>query len=575
MTKTANKFFRDTLKQLTNKRKLLLFIILLIAFLMRVLFLDRVPTGVSNDEMDYLLNAKSLWLSGSDISQTWNPLSLTAPKSSFPQGEIAPLVTFWLVGILPLSLLTSKLVYALIATGTVWLLIVISQKLIGEYEAYIIGAVGAINPWLIFFGRTAYDTPLAIFFYLLGFYMLLSAKKWKILFAIIPFLLGFYAYIGTKLIFLPFIFITTFYAWKSNMKDTKQYGILVGVCAFFFVIYTVSALHGSATRIHEIANPQMDSIRAVVNSERRLSIQSPLTALFSNKYIVFAKYAIEKYANAFSPNFLFLSGDGKSLFTLWYHGSFYILDAIFMLIGWAVLFAKYRRVLYLLIALTIIAPIPSVMSTVGSSYAIRSMLLAPILIVMLGVGVAYAIKNKPVVQVSLLGIYLLLVLNFLHIYFLRNPLYNSESFNFSSRVLAKYLSLQDRPVYVINGDATTPYKQYLFYNNALTKGSASTVANAYKKKEFVIKTIHFITCNQTNEIKAGSIIVFDQCKKIPVSKNEKTIAQLSDAGKIYTIQNDKLCLNYALSSYPQHITFADLQIETLSIKNFCEKYITR
>src|SRR6185437_9740128 len=97
------------------------FFILLVAFSLRVVFLDRVPTAVSNDEIDYLLNSKSAFLSGSDISHTWNPFTFTPPKSSFPQAEIVPLVTFWLVGPLPLSLLTSKLIYVLFSTGIVGL----------------------------------------------------------------------------------------------------------------------------------------------------------------------------------------------------------------------------------------------------------------------------------------------------------------------------------------------------------------------------------------------------------------------------------------------------------------------
>lgn len=156
-----------------------IFFIFFLSLLVRIVFLDRIPSGITNDEMGYILNAKSVFLSGSDISHTWNPFTFTIPKSGNFQAEIAPLVTFWLIGPLPLSMFTSKLIYVLFGAGTVGLLYLITKKMIGDKEAFIVGLVGAFNPWLIFFGRSAYDTPLAIFFFLLGFLFLAPLKAGK------------------------------------------------------------------------------------------------------------------------------------------------------------------------------------------------------------------------------------------------------------------------------------------------------------------------------------------------------------------------------------------------------------
>ncbi|HXS15218.1 MAG TPA: hypothetical protein VN711_03755 [Candidatus Saccharimonadales bacterium] len=561
---------------MVKKFFLLFFFILLLAFSLRVVFLDRVPTAVSNDEIDYLLNAKSVFLSGSDISHTWNPFTFTPPKSSFPQAEIAPLMTFWLIGPLPLSLLTSKLIYVLFSTGIVGLLYLITKKLIGENEAYLVGLVAACNPWLIFFGRSAYDTSLAIFFFLLACYLALILKGWKIVWVFPILFSAFYSYIGTKLLFLPFTLIIFTFAWYQNKKYAKQYTAVFALCLILFSYYVFSVLHTPGARLNELATPQLSSITATVDTERRLSIHSPLTIVFSNKYVVFGKYALDKYMNTFSPNFLFLHGDEKAQFTLWNQGVFYYLDAFFLLVGFAVLFRKNKKVLLLLSGIVLIAPIPSVLSTVGNSYAIRSLLLAPLFIIFIGVGIWYVISKYRFSWIPIAAIYTLLLLNFFNIYFLQDPLYNSESFSFSGRELAHYLSLQKGSVYVINANPKTPYKQYMFYNNWLNKSTQDKAANDYRAGTFSIGTSHFITCNRINTIQKGSTVLYDDsCKKFSFSKGNEAIAQLGDGGTIYTIQNDKVCSKYSLSLYPHDITFSDLSVESLSQEEFCEKFITR
>lgn len=561
-----------------------LLVIIFLSLFFRLILLNVIPSGLSFDEQDYILNAKALFLSGHDISGTWNPLSLTTPKSSFPQAEIAPLLTFWLIGILPLSLLTSKLIYALFGVGTVVVLYFIAKKLFGVKEAYVVGLIASINPWLLFFSRTAYDTPISILGYLLALYVLLVSKGWKILIAF-PFLfIAFYSYIGSKLLYIPFISIAVAYSWLviNKKKFAKQYLVLVFLSVIPIIFYVFTLFHSGGSRISELSTPNMPSIAATTNRERKLAIANPLLPMFSNKFVVFAKYSIEKYANAFAPDFLFIHGDSKSLFTIWEHGVFYYLDALFLIIGGCFLFLKKKKELILIIGFIAVAPIPSIVSNVGTSYAIRSMLMAPCILLLIGCGIYYFIslinkKYKKWVVLFILVLYILQLLNYSEIYFFRNPIYNSESFNFSSRVLSKYLMLQKgRETYVINGDPTSPLKSYMFYSNSLNYDSAKSVATMYKTKKFEINNIHFLTCQQASQLGNESLIIYESGLKCPIiSKNnhDLSITYLSDGGSIYTIQNDKICSKFQLKKYPYGLTLSDFEIEKLSTQKFCEKFI--
>jgi hypothetical protein len=53
------------------------------------------------------------------------------------------------------------------------------------------------------------------------------------------------------------------------------------------------------------------------------------------------------------------------------------------------------------------------------------------------------------------------------------------------------------------------------------------------------------------------------------------IPSLSDGGTLYMIFNDKTCSQYALSSYPTGFSASDFLVESLSEKQFCERFVIR
>jgi hypothetical protein len=62
-----------------------LFCIILLALVFRLVWLDKVPTGITDDELGFVLNAKAVFLTGKDLSGVWSPFSLTPVTGEFPQ----------------------------------------------------------------------------------------------------------------------------------------------------------------------------------------------------------------------------------------------------------------------------------------------------------------------------------------------------------------------------------------------------------------------------------------------------------------------------------------------------------
>lgn len=413
---------------------------IVIAFLLRFIWLDRIPIGISNDELVFVSNAKAFFITRQII---------THPRAELPHILASPII-----GPLPSSLFNARLSYAFASVILVVLMYLMTYRLLGKESALWVGVVASFNPWSIFFGRSSYEAPIAVMFYILSFYVFLLTKSWKILFAFIPLTLAFYTYAGTKLIFIPFLILITMYSYKviNKSRYLKQY-LLFALCSSLFLHSLYVFKYDAANRVSEIIPDRqaISEVSKVVDDERRLSIISSFNNFASNKFTVFSKQYIGKYLQAFSVNNLFLTGEGNQHLSLWFHGYFYYLDFILLFIGAYYLFLKNRPLSFLFVGIILISPLPSVaFSSNYSSYALRSSLMYPILIILVGLGVQYLLNLrrskafKILMKLGFSGIYFLLSLNFLYIYFLRFPVYNSEAFDFGSRLLSRYISLSQK-----------------------------------------------------------------------------------------------------------------------------------
>jgi hypothetical protein len=83
-----NIFYMLKIVKITQSIPLGLVVIMILSLFLRLLWLDRIPTGISDDELGFIINAKAVFLTGKDISGVWSPFSLTPITGGFPQAEI-------------------------------------------------------------------------------------------------------------------------------------------------------------------------------------------------------------------------------------------------------------------------------------------------------------------------------------------------------------------------------------------------------------------------------------------------------------------------------------------------------
>lgn len=563
--------------------------------ILRILWLDRVPVAIVDDELDYILDAKAIFFSGKDLSGEWSPLSLTTAPHQVPKAELPALLIAPFVGPMPLSLLAARLPYVI--WGIVFLIILslIARKFFGDKVALIVAAITTINPWSFYFSRTSFDIPLAGVFYLIAFYLLISLKGWKLLFAF-PFLfLAFFSYLGTKLIFLPFLLVVCFYSWFfiNKRKFTRQYFVLVllSLCVFGWFLFSLQRQPVKARTV-ELLTPFHSLVTQRVDSERRLSTGNTLNLLFANKPVVFTKILLEKYLGIFSSNFLFLYGEERAPYSMWTHGMFYYLDLIFLILGFCFLFVKKRKLWLFLVALIAIAPLPAVFSTMGVEYALRGVLLYPMLILFIGLGIWFLIflKKSKLYRLGMASLivifYLLQLFNFLNIYFFRNPIYNSEGFGLSQRVMINYVKraqLEAKKVLVIEADELAMLKRYLFYTNSLDKEQLSLVRHLIAEDEYRWENVHFLRYYPKDMVMTKEITVIFQPGMVCLPSVDclpsdeypywLSVTQLGDSGEVFRIINDPICYQFSLGRYSTGIKFNDFKVEEMPLERFCQKFI--
>ncbi len=563
----------------------ILFILLLLSGLLRFIALDRVPTAITGDELIYPVTAKAMFLTGHDITGTWNPLSIFA--FHYPPGELQAELPYFIHlvadSFLPFSLFTYRYPFAMLSVGIVALMYLIAKKLFGTHGAIFTGFLTAINPWFIVMGRTGYESTPATFFYLLGLYIVVAYPAYLV-YALPAFMLGFYSYIGTKILFIPFIALSLILSFVINKKLNTRSVMALCVPAILFVGFFVSQITLSGqSRLSDILLPNAPVFAQKVDSIRKISIQSPLLALMVNKYTMFGENLMQKTLRIFSASYLF--ADGDNFFLQARHSFFYPIESIVLVVGIGSLFAMHQSVFLIIMSFIVLGAIPHVVHRTQSDFSGHLALMYPFIIFVLGHGLSYVYTHtkktyKYIVILICVIAYTVSLGNFILVYFYQLPLQGAGDFHM--RILSKYLVIakkQNLPIFVYSPQGTDIFKKYLAYADRLKKDTMPSLAQPLKPDgSITFDGITFTSCN--NSIDVGNTnaihIVSSICGFPSVNTLTHTkISRLSDGGTIFDIYNNSVCNRDSLSNYPHDIIQTDFAVESMPAEAFCRVYISK
>ncbi|MDO8638373.1 MAG: glycosyltransferase family 39 protein [Candidatus Daviesbacteria bacterium] len=566
-----------------------LFLILSVALFLRLWFLDIFPPSMIYDELNYVMNAKSLYHTGKNIPLTASALFSWGEKDfDVVISEIPSYVIMFWVGPNPLSQFNSRIIYAIFGVLSVLLVYLITKNLLNDKIANFAAFFMAVNPWSIHHSRNALEMTFASTFFLLGTYLLLTKFSWRMFFSFPFFILGFLSYLAAKLFFMPLIIILLVYKFKtSTHKNSKLPYIILGALSLLIVAFYTFTIHQqpAGERTNELLIFDQGSTSDTVNLERRQTIPNFASQIFVNKLTVTVRRIVEVYLGAFSTTPLFAKGETISVYSTWDYGQFHYLDFPLIIIGLFTLFTLKRSVFWLIVSIIALAPIVSAVDKVEKTYALRSFSMFPYMVILSGVGMwslTQIVKFKKPILLICFGLYTIGVLYFIHFYFFRYPIYSADRWFLGEKIIANYLvHSQENPsiqnIYVVTNESPkVVFEQYLFYSGMYeTKQDILKANQKIKMKDFSLNKATFSNdCPKGVDFTKGDILITDSRNKCNREENgKKGIVSLADAGTIFVINNDLVCNDIDLARYYRVMNTNIFYMDKMNRKEFCKNWI--
>jgi 4-amino-4-deoxy-L-arabinose transferase-like glycosyltransferase len=451
-----------------------LIMIMVIAFLLRVYNLGTIPGSLNPDEAAIGYTSYSLLMSGADEHGKFLPLSL----QSFGDWKL-PLYSY--LGVLPVALFglnefSVRSVSMLSGVIGVLLIYFISKKLFGKKSIALISALFfAISPWSIYFSRAAYEVNLATTIFLgglLAFIKYINAGRANNkLFAVslVLFILPMLTY-HSFVLFIPiFVFGLLIFFRKLVFRSKTSY-LLVLIFLILAGASVFSASSGSNKLSTLIINDKNIIYERVEKLRGDNAPKNPLIEkMLLNKYLGVSYQIAQNYINSFSPSFLFDKGGEKLVHNIGAFGNLYLIDAIFLLMGFAGLFWNREKSLKLLFIWLIIGPISSAI-TKDAPNSTRLFVLMPLftLIVSYGAYQILVLLQKRtfiniVIKWMLVLLFLLNIAYFLNIYFVHFNVQRARFWHYGYREAVKLTDKYPNYNVVMRGPENFPYIYFLFY----------------------------------------------------------------------------------------------------------------
>lgn len=458
-------------------------LLLFIAVFFRFWLLGDIPVGVTNDEAGGFFNTYSIAVTGRSIDGRFLPLSMNLDNSSAPVFVYLTVPFIWLFGI---SAYAIRIPFAILSLGSVFLLYLITQRLIqNRYVALSAAFALAVSPWNIHMNRGAYDGPITFFFLLAIYVFLRKVENGNILWTLPWILISFYSYHATKIFWIAFIpMLLLIFRRELSARKREVMLFLIGCLAIGASFWFVLRFQG-VTRQQVLLTPDMTKLSRQVDWERTANTAPwVLRVVYSNKLFVYGREILMRYVQAFSPQLLFVTGE-IGIYGTYYHGLLYLLDVPLLLLGFLYL-ARLKQIhaRNLIIGSIFLAPLPSSITS-DVSFAMRGIYMLPFLMMLIGCGfyqlVLWAQRFKGYTSLSVIymffGLYAFSIVGYFYLYFYRYSIYGAELWFASSKDVSEAIGVMRRKydrVWVSRAGA-----MYLFQYGLYNRSDLSSVARAW------------------------------------------------------------------------------------------------
>jgi 4-amino-4-deoxy-L-arabinose transferase-like glycosyltransferase len=423
-------------------KKIILFVILFLAFFLRIFFLNKFPSGFTPDEASFGYDAYSIIKTGKDQWGVSFPLIL----KSFGDYK-SPLLTYLqipFVALLGLNKLAIRLPNAIIGflavLATYLLVMELGKRYKFKIKSWILASIAsflvAISPWHVMMSRGAFEANFITFFLPFGIYLFLKGLKDHkfLIYSSIIFGLNLFSYHSAKFI-TPVIVTGLIILFFKDLKKISVKNLISPLGIFtvllILLIYTFSLGGGARIAERSIMQGSLEE-GAKIKIESIQNGMNPIVArVLHNKYQVTLKRFISNYRQYFSVRFLFSKGPAETTYGMIPgFGVLYPFE-ILLLVGLVVaIFEKEnRKILIPLFFWLLISPVPAALSTGVGYSANRAVSMIPVIQIIISFGVLgwitiFKKMEKKYMSILLVSLGIFAIYNFyqfINIYFINIP----------------------------------------------------------------------------------------------------------------------------------------------------------
>lgn len=497
---------------------------LLIALCIRLPSWGSIPAGLNRDEAALGYNAYSLLKNGTDEYGTSWPVTFRSFGDEKLPGYIYTLIPF--VQIFGLTIEAVKLPSLLAGLVIIVSMGVIARELAKEYTAtwqrWLPGFTMlfvAVSPWGNHFSRVAYESHLALSFFLSGVAALLLSRKsahiqqrWLLIGSATAFSLALVTYHSYQL-FLPLFLVSIAFILRKELPQFDRVGVGTGVAIGLLtgLVLLVGGVWSANLTKQTGISPFSQKTISNTMWQWRQAVPSLPGKILSNRATEPSIIFLRNYLRTFSPEFFFISGSDHHVHNVTGIGNLHPFLAPLVVIGFFWAFRTAKKPLHqVLLAWFFLALIPSSL-TITPTHTVRAAASFPALELLAALGLTAllnATKRPPLVLTGFLAVLSFSVARMETQYLkIAPPLdqaYSHESYHLLARALEKYAPQAD--AVLTQSPSSSPYIWYLFETGMSPQQLITSRENYPSDEEHFIHTKRvgniFFTTLQWPEVEA-------------------------------------------------------------------------
>ena len=375
------------------KIKILLFLIILLAFFLRGYQVGKFPPTLYGDEQAFAWNAYNILKTGQD--EYGNPFPLQFRSFDDYKAPVPVYLLVPFIAVLDLTPLAIRLPIVIASVLTVIATYFLARSFLNKKTSLIVAFLLAISPWHVHLSRGYFEATLALLFFVLGvlFFIRSNLKIKYLILSMFFFALTLYSYFTPRILlplFIPFLFWYGYYLNKKSINTLsllKKYFIsLVILFLLCLPLLKLTFFDKGFSRFEKIYTSRNSVIIETVNRERYGSgLPENWKKSFHNKPLLWIREIKNNYLEHLSSSFWYIYGDSSLRYFTGNMGMFYLMELPFLVIGLYTLWKEKRKIAVFFLGWIFLAAIPA--SLVGRPFAVRSLAILPAPFIFVGYGI--------------------------------------------------------------------------------------------------------------------------------------------------------------------------------------------